>query len=692
MIKNKICGSYSLLFFFMLWAFFISGAHAESNALSGKNWPSYGGADHEHHASPLKQIDSSNITRLGLAWALELPDIDSGATIPIAVDGVIYFAIDQAIVHAVDAESGRLLWRYDPKVSEHAGEKLRFTYGSRGLAYWQEKLYVGTVDGRLLAIDANSGLLLWSQLTVELDDALGISGAPRVFNGKVIIGNGGADYGAVRGYVTTYDAETGEQLWRFYTVPGNPADGFENEAMAMAAKTWTGEWWKFGGGGTAWNAITYDGEFNRVYIGTGNGGPWNRKIRSPGGGDNLFLSSIVALDADTGEYVWHYQTVPGETWDYNSAMDITLADLVIDGKPHKVLMHAPKNGFFYVIDREIGQLLSADKFEKVTWAEKIDLETGRPVESADARFPDGEVLMWPGGIGGHNWHPMSYNRLTGLVYIPTMNLPGYFNDKGIDHKQWKHQKGTLNAGVNIATQDGTIDVASSALIAWDPVNKREVWRVATPGMWNGGTMTTAGNLVFQGDADGYFKAYAANNGEELWSVYARMGITGAPISFESGGKQYITVIAGWGAAGPAFLGTIAAQHGWVAKVHKHRVLTFVLDGLARVPDNPAPLQVTFVDDSEFLVDESRAQHGEQAYATRCIQCHGVAAVAGGFAPDLRASPITLSADAFKSVLRDGVLEAQGMPPFAELSDGDLSDLRHYLIRRARESLGIIGEE
>ncbi|MEQ9737758.1 MAG: PQQ-binding-like beta-propeller repeat protein, partial [Algiphilus sp.] len=361
-----------------LWATLLCGfaAHAGVDQASladtadGANWGAWGRTFDEQRFSPLDQINRKTVERLGLAWSLELNDIWNVSSQPLAVDGVIYLAVGYSEVYAVDAKSGAVLWTYDPQVDP---QKMRMAWGIRGLAFWKGRVYVGVQDGRLIAIDAETGEPDWSVLTTKPGDNRYITGAPRVFNDMVIIGHGGADFGHVRGYVTAYDTETGAQRWRWYTVPGNPADGFENAAMEMAADTWTGEWWKFGGGGTVWNSMTYDPEFNRVYIGTGNGSPWNHKLRSPEGGDNLFLCSVVALDADTGEYVWHYQTTPGESWDFNSAMDMVLADLTIDDQPRKALLHAPKNGFFYVLDREDGSLISAEKLGKVTWAEGVDL-------------------------------------------------------------------------------------------------------------------------------------------------------------------------------------------------------------------------------------------------------------------------------------------------------------------------------
>jgi quinohemoprotein ethanol dehydrogenase len=369
---------------------------------------------------------------------------------------------------------------------------------NRGIAFWKGHVLVATVDGRLISVDAKTGQPVWSVETIDPKNPLFISGAPRVFRDKVIIGNGGTEWGAARGYVSAYDVATGKMVWRFYTVPGNPANGFEDDTQAMAAKTWKGEWWKHGGGGTVWHGMTYDPEFNRVYIGTGNGSPWNRNIRSPGGGDNLFLCSIVALDADTGKYAWHYQTTPGETWDYNSNMDIVLADLTIAGKPVKALLHAPKNGFFYVIDRSTGKLISAEKIGKVDWAESIDLKTGRPVERKGARYEDGQELVWPSPFGIHNWHAMSFNPNTGLAYIPVMELPGMFTDKGIDKSIWQSPNFSIDPGVEFARDDIPVNAGTGALRAWDPVAQKLRWEVKLPGVWNPGTLTTGGNLVIQG--------------------------------------------------------------------------------------------------------------------------------------------------------------------------------------------------
>lgn len=406
----------------------LAGCVLKKHGPDGADWPDYDGPTTTHF-SPLDQINDHNVSRLGLAWHVDLDVGGSSLTAPIAVDGVVYLAAGASHIHAIDAVTGKPLWRYDPQAREAAGHKMRAAWGSRGIAYANGRIFTGTLDGRLIALDAKTGKPLWSSRTVGKDDARYITGAPWVYKDKVVIGHGGADFGPVRGYVTAFDQATGKQAWRFYTVPGDPAKGFENKAIAMAAKTWKGQWWRYGGGATVWNAMAYDPETNLLFIGTGNGAPWNQKIRSPGGGDNLFVCSIVALNADTGEYVWHYQTNPGETWDFNSDMDIELADLTVEGKPRKVLLHAPKNGFFYVIDRQTGKLISARNTVPVTWAKGIDIKSERPIENPQARFPGGRpAIVYPSPYGAHNIEAMSFNPGTGLVYIPVMDQGWVYTD------------------------------------------------------------------------------------------------------------------------------------------------------------------------------------------------------------------------------------------------------------------------
>jgi quinohemoprotein ethanol dehydrogenase len=657
---------------------------ALANEADRANWLSYGRTYSQQRFSPLDQVNADTVKDLKLAWYKDLPNDRSLNGTPLVVDGVMYFEGSYNFVYAVDAQSGETLWTYDPKDIEASGERMRVMWDvSRGLGFWKGKVYVSTIDGRLIALDAKTGERIWETMTVDPRKALFITGAPTVFRGKVLVGNGGTEWGAARGYVTAYDAETGEQAWRFWIVPGNPADGFENAAMEMAAKTWTGEWWKHGGGGNAWHGFTYDPEFNTIYIGTGNGSPWNQKIRSPEGGDNLFLCSIVALDADTGEYKWHYQTVPGETWDYNSNMDIVLADLKYGEQTIKALMHAPKNGFFYVINRENGELLSAEKIGKVDWATHVDLKSGRPVERAGARYEDGEEIVWPSPVGTHSWHAMSYNPDTGLAYIPVVEMPGYFLDKGVDLGQWKSPVFGFDPGIDTLRDDAPANAGKGALRAWNPITQSLAWEHKLPGIWNPGTLTTHGNLVFQGRTDGRFVAYRATDGEILWSTELNHGISAPPITYELDGRQYISLLVGWGGTGASMVGSIAAQHGWAYKAQVRRLYTFALDGELDIPaqTNP-PTFPTPLAAPSFVVDDTLVEEGSWLFKKSCAMCHGGGAVSGGYAPDLRASPIVLSESAFKDVVVNGAKRPNGMPNFGDLDDHQLATLRHFIRRQA----------
>lgn len=653
-----------------------------ASADASGDWPGFGGDSDETHYSPLGEITAENIGELGLAWSMDLPHGNS-VTSPLAVDGVLYTVTGYSIVRAIDAPTGKLLWEYDPKVPEAAGDKLRQGWGMRGIAYGEGRIFVPTHDGRMIALTARDGSVAWTTRTLPKDDASFISGPPRYFDGKVIIGFGGGDVDDLRGYVTTLDAATGKELWKFHTVPGNPADGFENKAMEMAAKTWAGEWWKYGGGGTVWNAMTYDRSTNSIILGVGNGSPWNHKIRSEGQGDNLFLSSILALDADTGAYKWHYQTNPGESWDYNASMDMQLADIEIGGKKRQVLMTAPKNGFFYVIDRVTGKLISAEPYVKVTWASKIDLATGRPVENPDARYNDGKTFtMWPGPVGAHTWLPMAFNPKTRLVYIPAIEMATSYNDVGIERANWKRRPGAAvdgGANPNFVVKDAGPPNGTSSLIAWDPVAQKKVWSVPTPGIWNGGVLTTGGNLVFQGRIDGTFDAYAADTGKKLWSFAAQAPVTAPPISYSAGGRQYVTVLTGMGTSGSAFGALLPVSIDY--RTQARRILTFAIGGKATIPASPnEPL--TPMEDADYKANKPLEDKGYLTYALHCAVCHGVDAIASGHAPDLRNSSVPLSDEAFASVVREGVLVPNGMPRFREFGDEELAGLRQYLRARA----------
>ena len=513
-----------------------------------ENWLTNGRTYKEQRHSPLTQIDQETIGRLGLAWYADMGTIRGLEATPLVVDGVIYVTGAWSTLYAFEAATGEPIWTYDPRVNRGHARYVCCDVVNRGPAYYRGKVYVGTLDGRLVSVWAESGELAWEAQTTPEGRAYSITGAPRIADGKVLIGNGGAEYG-VRGYVSAYDAETGELTWRTYTVPGDPADGHENEWMAEAAETWSGDWWQAGGGGTAWDAIVYDPELELVYIGVGNGSPWYSRLRSPDGGDNLYLSSILAVRASDGEYVWHYQTTPGDNWDYTATQPLMLAELEIGGRERRVIMQAPKNGFFYVIDRETGEFLSGEAFANVTWATGLTPE-GRPIEEPAARALEGGAHVAPGPSGSHNWHPMSFNPETGLVYFPvTENSLLHAVDD-----DWEYDARRLNIGADFLYDGSTTGdemPVTGRLVAWDPVAQREAWRVEHPQPMSGGTLSTAAGLVFQGRADGFFRAYRATDGEVLWEFQQETGIAAAPVSYSVGETQYIAVLAGWG--GPEVL-------------------------------------------------------------------------------------------------------------------------------------------
>ncbi|HZF86775.1 MAG TPA: PQQ-dependent dehydrogenase, methanol/ethanol family, partial [Burkholderiaceae bacterium] len=460
----------------------VDGNFIRSNAAKTPDWPSVGLDYAETRYSRLNQIDTGNVKQLGLVWSYNLESTRGVEATPLVVDGVMYVTASWSVVHAIDARTGQKIWTFDPQVDRSKGFRGCCDVVNRGVALWQGKVYVGAYDGRLIALDAATGQKVWEKNTIDgQSGSYTITGAPRVFKGKVIIGNGGAEYG-VRGYITAYDAATGEQKWRWFTVPGDPSKPFEDASMEKAAKTWDpdGKWWQAGGGGTVWDTMAFDPELNTMYIGTGNGSPWSHRKRSPKGGDNLYLASIVALDPDTGKYKWHYQETPGDNWDYTSTQPMILADVKIGGKARKVILHAPKNGFFFVIDRTNGQFISAKNFVEVNWASGYDSK-GRPIEIAAARDVAKPYDAIPGPFGAHNWHPMSFNPQTGLVYLPAQHVPLNL----MDDKDWKFNESAplrphSDMGWNTAkfvNAEPPKSKPMGRLVAWDPVAQKEAWGV-----------------------------------------------------------------------------------------------------------------------------------------------------------------------------------------------------------------------
>jgi quinohemoprotein ethanol dehydrogenase len=542
---------------------------------------------------------------------------------------------------------------------------------NRGVALYEGKVFAGVLDGRLAALDAETGKLLWQVQTIDPSQPYTITGAPRVVKGKVVIGNGGAEYG-VRGFVSAYSAADGKLAWRFYTVPGDPSKPFESPAMERAAKTWTGEWWKIGGGGTAWDSFAYDPDADLLYVGTGNGSPWDRHLRSPGGGDNLYLSSILALRPDTGELVWHYQTTPGDSWDYTAVQQMILADLEIGGKRRAVVMQAPKNGFFYVLDRRTGELLSADPFAKVTWATRIDMTTGRPLEAPDARYEKGVQLLWPGPGGAHNWHSMSFHPGTGLVYIPVQESPfPYSRDPN-----FRYRKEGWNLGIagSALAMDEPPPPSPGFLLAWDPLARKERWRVPYKSTTNGGTLATAGDLVFQGTADGRFVAYGAASGEKLWEVSLGSGIVAAPVTYQLDGRQYVSILAGWGGFDALALGLNSAG----SYKAPGRLWTFALDGgQPVVPVRSQPRPNLSAMNAAFTPQQVRK--GMELYGANCAVCHGLAAASSGVISDLRYSSAAVLGD-YPSIVLEGAYTSLGMPSFrGALTSGELESIRSFVL-------------
>ena len=653
---------------------------------ASSEWPSYGRDYREQRYSELDQINVDTVAKLGLAWSFDTDYLGGMEATPVVVDGVMYVTGTWSVVYALDAATGALKWKYDPQVPKAWGQMACCDVVNRGVAVYQGKVFVGSLDARLIALDAATGAKRWEVQTADTGKfPYTITGAPRAAKGKVFIGNGGAEFG-VRGFVSAYDVDTGALVWRFYTVPGNPADGFEDDAMAMAAKTWTGQWWKYGGGGTVWDSIVYDPELDQLYLGVGNGSPWDRKVRSPQGGDNLFLSSIVALNPDTGKYLWHYQETPAETWDYTATQQIMLADMNIDGRSQKVIWHAPKNGHFFVVDRTSGKLLSAQPYTKVTWTTGYDLTTGRPQQTAEAQWVDrdGAITVYPSPGGGHNWQPMSFNPNTGLVYFTSNGFPGGFREIPYEHQWGEFNLGTEFGQVNPVgdiqlMQTLMKKVLRVELIAWNPQQQQSAWRKDMPGAVNGGTLTTAGNLVFIGDHNRDFLALRADTGEVVWRFATQDVPNSGPSTYQVDGEQYVAVSVGGGGG----MGLMASSLSQGPLPARSRIVAFKLNGTAQLPALPEahgfgnpPAPATH--------DRTVADRGEQLYVTYCFRCHSIGGASNGRVPDLRRLPRAFY-DNFNSVVVEGAMAPMGMPGFKDvLNPQDADALKAYLLIEAEK--------
>ena len=660
---------------------------------AGREWLTYGGDYDEQRHSRLTGITPANVGKLGVAWTYQLSTNRGVEATPIIADGVMYVTSAWSVVHALDARTGRQLWVHDPQVPREKGADACCDVVNRGVAIDAGRVFVGTLDGRLQALDAKTGKLLWSTQTTDTSKPFTITGAPRVARGLVLIGNGGAELG-VRGYLSAYDGATGKLAWRFYAVP-NPdkkPDGAASDAIMakLGNASWgdDGAWRTQGGGGTVWDAIVYDADNDQIIFGVGNGSPWNQMVRDPARRDNLFLSSIVAVDRATGAYKWHFQTTPGDRWDYTATQTLILANLPLgkDGAPRRAVMQAPKNGFFYVLDAKTGAYLSGDPFATLNWAEGLDAN-GRPRVVDAALYEKGPHLQLPGPLGAHNWQPMAFDPDRKLVFIPAQEIPqAYTADPraGSQPARWNTDV-DFAAGIVPDLPPGAIQGLRAALkgrlVAWDPIARKPRWTVDYPTAWNGGIMTTASGLVFQGQLDGHLNAFSADDGKKLWSVALGAGIAAPPVTYEIDGEQYLAVATGWGSAF-ALVNGFMFDDGLPSTLG--RVVVFKLGATGK----PPALELASINrmpQAPAFGTPAQVQTGLVAFSRNCAVCHGVFAVSSGVLPDLRWSAYTANAGAWQKVVRGGALSKQGMVAFdKQLSAEDVEAIRAYVVDQAHK--------
>ena len=669
--------------------------NGEEIANPGGEWLSYGRDYTEQRFSPLSKINHNNVKNLTLEWSFTFATARGMESTPLVHDGVIYVSTGWSHVYALDAMTGKQIWHYDAKVSKTILAKTCCGPVNRGVGLWQGsvteplQVFLAALDGRLIALDAKTGMENWSTQTTPTNGNYSITGAPRIAKGLVFIGNSGGELG-VRGFISAYDVLTGEKRWRVYTVPRDPKKLQESPALSKALETWNGDYWhtQGGGGGTIWDSIVYDPKFDLLFVGTGNGSPWNRNIRSPGGGDNLYLSSILALDPENGKYVWHYQVTPKDNWDYTATQQLVLAQLEIDGSTRDVIMQAPKNGFFYVLDRVSGELLSANPYTHITWASHVDMKTGRPVETKYANYQkNGGSYIWPSPFGAHNWQPMSFNPNTGLVYIPVQNIPGYFSE--IDKVEYKINRWNTGVDLNEARDARSWVTAKASrdalvygeLVAWDPVKGSSKWRVRLPKPSNGGVLSTAGGIVFQGTHEGKFAAYDADDGEHLWEYKSDSAILAGPISYEINNNQYIAVTQGGG-------GTVMLTLGEDLKyqrVNHNKLLVFRLGKSNQSPkQSTESLAAILPLEDELSVDKKIIRHGEMLYGRNCASCHGISAKGNGVLPDLRYMDKETHSG-FMAIVLGGTKSEHGMLGYHDtLTALDVENIHHFLKKKQHE--------
>ena len=650
-------------------------------------WLTVAGDHNETRFSALDAISDKNVSTLGLAWSADLDTARGQEATPLMHDGVLYVSTAWSMVKAYDAKTGALKWSYDPKVPRAKLVDVCCDAVNRGVALYGDKVYVGTLDGRLVALEQKTGKVVFDKLTIPAGSHQAITGAPRIAKGMVLLGSAGSEYFS-RGFLAAYDAQTGDVVWKFYTVPGDPAKGQEGKHLEAAAKTWGGDFWKTGGGGNVWDGITYDPVTNLVYFGTANAEPWNPNHRGGKGGDSLYTASIVAVNADTGEYAWHFQETPEDRWDFDSTQQIIVTDAVIAGKPQRVIMHAPKNGFFYTLDAKTGKFLSGKPFvDGINWASGLDPVTGAPTINPEAKYEQtGKPFVgFPGAIGAHSWSPMSFSPKTGLVYIPVNHTPQVY----APDKDWKpgttgFQLGIDASGGNIpadkAVRAGTMAALTGALVAFDPVAGKARWTVPYPSPTNGGLLSTAGNLVFQGTAGGDFRAYAADTGKQLWSFAAQSGILAAPMTYTIDGEQYVAVLVGWGGVWDVSGGKLASK----MTPNISRLMVFKLGANGKLAPLPASVDMV-LDPPPLSGTPEQLAIGEKLYTNSCSVCHGNTAVAGSLNPDLRHSGALGNPKAWQGIVHDGALSANGMVAWgSQFKPEQIEAIRLYVIKRANQ--------
>jgi quinohemoprotein ethanol dehydrogenase len=665
-------------------------------------WMSAGRTYDEQRYSPLTLINKSNIQSLGLVWSGDVDTQNGQEATPVVVDGALYVTTAWSMVYAYNAKTGAPLWKYDPKVDRaNVGGIACCDVVNRGVAAWKGKIYLGALDGRLIALDGKTGKVEWTVQTTDLKLPYTITQVPRVYKDTVVVGNGGAEY-SVRGYVTGYDTATGKQKWRFYNVPFASDENFKGQPeLAKAAKTWGGaDPSKYGGGATAWDTIVYDPKTNLVYFGTGNGLAWSQTIRDSKGGDNLFVSSIIAVNADTGKYVWHFQETPGDEWDYDNTNPLMTADLKIKGKMTHVLMQAPKTGFFYVWEAKTGKLISAEKFAPANWATRIDLKTGRPVENPAVRYTDKKAaIVQPAPLGAHNWYPMSFSPKTGLVYVAVTESSTGFQSADPATFAIKNPRvyntGTLSSSPQITelyAQPGALPRGNirSYLEAYDPVNQKIVWKVPNRVYGAAGTMVTASDIVFMGNQDGQFQAFDARTGRLVWTTDTQSKVVAAPATYTIDGEQYVAVLTGARGRPDGQAQTVANSQ------NNSRILVYKLGGTAKLSTTavgsasaasgaPAPVASNVLNPPLLTGNNEQVIDGLTTYGKYCSGCHGANVEADKTAPDLRYSALLRDLKGFTDVVIGGSRTQNGMPSFkANLDAHDAENVFHYIISKANK--------